>query len=158
MTGKTHILGGVVAGAAVQYFGNVYTESLTFLGVCAIGAMLPDICHSGSKIGRKLPALSRAVSTLFGHRTITHSLLFFACLGGLLLKLPVSEKIVVGILVGVGSHLVLDALTARGIQLFWPVRWKVRFPLYTHTGGAVENILFAGLFVALVYLGGHNFF
>lgn len=158
MTGKTHIVGGVAAGAGVQFFGNLYTESFIFLGACAVGAMLPDICHSGSKIGRKLPALSRAIRFLFGHRTITHSLLFLAVLGALLMKLSIPEKIVIGILVGIGSHLVLDALTARGIALFWPVKWKVRFPMYTHTGGAVEHVLFVCLFAVLIYLGGQNFF
>lgn len=42
----------------------------------AVGALIPDICHTQSKIGRRFPILSKAVSSVFGHRTFTHSLLF----------------------------------------------------------------------------------
>ncbi|HEU5138471.1 MAG TPA: metal-dependent hydrolase [Bacillales bacterium] len=157
MTGKTHILGGLASSAAAQYFVGFYPQSLLFFGAGAVGAILPDICHGGSKIGRKIPVLARLISLLFGHRTVTHSLLFVVLLGVLLLKLPIPNEISIGILVGVCSHLVLDAATTRGIELFWPVRWKVRLPIYTHTGGKMESLLFAALCVFIIFFGGQVF-
>ncbi|HEX7064981.1 MAG TPA: metal-dependent hydrolase [Bacillales bacterium] len=157
MTGKTHILGGLASSAAAQYFAELYPQSLLFFGASAVGAMLPDICHGGSKIGRRIPALARLISFLFGHRTVTHSLLFIVLTGVFLLKLPLPNEISIGILVGASSHLVLDAATTRGIELFWPVRWKARLPIYTHTGGRIESLLFTALCVFIIFFGGQVF-
>lgn len=157
MTGKTHIMGGIAASAALQYFGGLYPQSLLFFGASAVGAILPDICHSGSKIGRRMPALARAIRFLFGHRTVTHSLLFFVVVGAFLLNMPIPNEISMGILVGIGSHLLLDAATARGIELFWPVHWKTRLPFYTHTGGAIESLFFTAICIFTIYFGGQVF-
>lgn len=85
MTGKTHIMGGVAACVALANVTNYDPVILTATG--AAGALLPDICHGGSKIGRKLPILSKIVNLLFGHRTFTHSLLFLVIVGMLLQKM-----------------------------------------------------------------------
>lgn len=74
MTGKTHIMGGVASCTAAAYFYGYDPVFMTASGV--IGALIPDICHTKSKIGRRLPILSAVISSVFGHRTFTHSLLF----------------------------------------------------------------------------------
>ncbi|MEN0648554.1 metal-dependent hydrolase [Caldifermentibacillus hisashii] len=35
--------------------------------------MVPDIDHTGSKIGRAVPIIDEMISSVFGHRTFTHS-------------------------------------------------------------------------------------
>lgn len=157
MTGKTHIIAGIAAGEAVQYFTDLYPNDPIFLGACVLGAIVPDICHSGSKIGRKLPFLSRVIRLLFGHRTVTHSFFFIILLGFLLSFFSVSEGIRSGLLIGVASHLVLDAATARGIALLWPIKLKVRLPFYTHTGGAAENVFMMIITLACLYMGYHMY-
>lgn len=153
MTGKTHIIAGLAAGEAVQYFTDQHPNGPLFLGVCVMGALLPDICHTGSKIGRKLPFLSHLIKLLFGHRTITHSLLFMILLSSALTFLAVPSWIRIGLLIGIASHLVLDAATARGIALLWPIKLKVRLPIYTRTGGTAEHIFMVFITLATLYMG-----
>jgi len=153
MTGKTHLIAGLAAGEAAQYLAGYYPGDPFFLGACLAGAIIPDICHSGSKIGRKLPFLSRIISLLFGHRTVTHSL-FFMILAGLAASFfSISPGIRLGLLVGIGSHLLLDAATPQGVSLLWPLPWKVRLPVRTRTGGAAEHGFFVIIVVAALFMG-----
>ena len=151
MTGKTHIIGGITASLAFAQTSNYETALLVGAGV--VGALIPDICHGGSKIGRKLPLLSKIISTLFGHRSFTHSLLFLFLIGILLNSFVTNESIVAGILVGMASHYILDMATKNGIKLLYPIKVTVRFPITTKTGGAVEDVVFAALSLLTVYFG-----
>src|SRR5699024_2134058 len=152
MTGKTHMIGGLTVGAVSQYAGY-FSSDLLFIGACVAGSILPDICHGGSKIGRKLPLLSHLIRLIFGHRTVTHSLLFMIILGALMPLTPITTSIISGILIGIASHLLLDAATARGIELLWPMSIKVRLPIYTHTGGIVEHAVMVSMALVTGYIG-----
>ncbi|MCJ1907997.1 metal-dependent hydrolase [Planococcus ruber] len=151
MTGKTHITGGIAASLAFAQITNYDPVVLLISGVA--GAILPDICHGGSKIGRTFPVLSKVVNKLFGHRTFTHSLLFLVLMAVLLNAFGVDEAVTAGLLVGMASHYVLDMATKNGIKLFFPLKMTVRFPVTTTTGGTVEYLVFAALSVLVVYFG-----
>ena len=151
MTGKTHIIGGITASLAFAQTSNY--ETVLLVGAGVVGALIPDICHGGSKIGRKLPLLSKIISTIFGHRSFTHSLLFLFLMGILLNSFVTNESIVAGILVGMASHYVLDMATKNGIKLLYPIKVTVRFPITTRTGGTVEDVVFAALSLLTVYFG-----
>lgn len=155
MTGKTHIAGGVAACAVIQQLAGLPgVEAATLMINGAAGALIPDICHAGSKIGRRFPLLAGVVRLLFGHRTVTHSLLFVIVVGAALFSfIPNYSTVRDGLLIGMISHLVLDAATVKGIELFWPFRQKVRLPLYTRTGGLVETILFILFIVTIFWYG-----
>lgn len=149
MTGKTHLVGGVASGMALASVTPYDPTTLVIAG--AVGGLLPDICHGGSKIGRKMPILSKIINTIFGHRTFTHSLLFLL-LAWLLLELLIPvDAIKIGVLVGMVSHLILDAATKNGIKLLYPLQITVRLPITTRTGGAVEYIVLAVLTLITVY-------
>lgn len=151
MTGKTHIIGGMAASLA---FAQVtYYDPVLLLGAGVVGAVIPDICHGGSKIGRTLPLLSKVINVIFGHRSFTHSLLFLFILAALLNSFVVNEAVTAGILVGMGSHYFLDMATKNGVKLFFPVQVRVRFPVTTRTGGTVESVVFTALSVLTVYFG-----
>lgn len=151
MTGKTHITGGIAASLAFAQITNY--DPVILLCTGTIGALLPDICHGGSKMGRTFPALSKIVNTLFGHRTFTHSLLFLVLIGVLLDALSANEAVTAGILVGMASHYILDMATKNGIKLLFPLRITVRFPVTATTGGMSEYAVFAVLSVLAVYYG-----
>ena len=151
MTGKTHITGGIAASLAFAQVTH-YDPVILLVGG-TIGALLPDICHAGSKIGRMLPALSKIIGTVFGHRTFTHSLLFLVLMAMLLNSFVPNEGITAGILVGMASHYLLDMATKNGIKLFFPFKWTVRLPITATTGGTVEYLVFAALSVLAVYFG-----
>jgi inner membrane protein len=151
MTGKTHIIGGIAASLAYAQFTN--HDPLIMVGAGIIGALLPDICHGGSKIGRKLSVLSKIINTLFGHRTFTHSLLFIVIIAWLLNSFIPSDAVQAGVLAGMVSHYVLDMATKNGIKLFFPLSMTVRFPLTTRTGGKIEGLVFSILALLSFYYG-----
>lgn len=151
MTGKTHIIGGIAASLAFAQI--THYDPVILLCAGTLGALLPDICHGGSKIGRSFPVLSKIINGLFGHRTFTHSLLFLVLAGILLNALGVNEAASAGILVGMVSHLLLDMATKNGIKLFFPLKITIRFPLTATTGGAAEYAVFSVLSLLVVYFG-----
>ncbi|WP_088102326.1 metal-dependent hydrolase [Halalkalibacter urbisdiaboli] len=152
MTGKTHIVGGLSACLFVDTV-IVSQASPLFYFAGVAGALLPDICHRKSKMGRKVPLLSTIISLVFGHRTFTHSILFIGIILLLVhLLLPNAMMIRDGLFIGLISHLLLDAATARGIQMFYPLKLKVRLPLYTKTGSVIEHVFFFFLCLSMVYM------
>lgn len=151
MTGKTHIIGGIAASLAFAQITNY--EPVLLLGAGAVGAVIPDICHGGSKIGRTFPVLSKIINTLFGHRTFTHSLIFLLMAAYLFHAILPNEAISAGLLVGMASHLVLDMATKNGIKLLFPFKFTVRFPVTAKTGGTAEYVVFAMLSLLSVYFG-----
>lgn len=155
MTGKTHIIGGIAAGLAFAQITNY--EPVLLLGAGAVGAIIPDICHGGSKIGRTFPVVSRIINTLFGHRTFTHSLIFLMLAALLFNAFLPNEAISAGLLAGMASHLLLDMATKKGIKLFFPFKITVRLPLTTKTGSAAESVIFAALSLLSVYFGMASF-
>ena len=92
-------------------------------------ALLPDLDHPRSLLGRQLPWISGPLSRLFGHRGFTHSLLAVG-MGA------VKDALIVGYL----SHLLGDWLTPMGIPLLWPWRRRFRLPgLPLKSGGGYER-------------------
>ena len=155
MTGKTHMLAGVVVGTlcATSYNASASHASL-IVGASILGSLLPDIDHFGSTAGRRALAVSIPVRIFFGHRTITHSLLFagLALVGGSYL-LPSLPGIAWGLFLGVLSHLVLDSLNPSGVPFLYP--WPKRFNLASiKTGGVGEMVL---VLAAVVFLMGIGF-
>lgn len=151
MTGNTHIIGGLAASLAFAQVTDYEPILLVSAGV--VGALIPDICHGGSTIGRKFKVLSKVINTIFGHRSFTHSLLFLVLIAILLTSFVDNESIVMGILVGMASHFILDMATKNGIKLLYPLKITVRFPITTRTGGTVEYLVFAVLSLLTVYFG-----
>lgn len=151
MTGNTHIIGGIAAGLAFVQVSNY--EPLLLVGASVVGALLPDICHTGSKMGRTFPITSKLVNMLFGHRSFTHSFLFLFLMAIFLNKYIADESISAGILIGMISHYFLDMATKKGIKLWFPLDINVRLPITTRTGSKVENVVSILLSMLCLYLG-----
>lgn len=146
--------------AACQLAG--YQPSPELFSAAAFGALLPDIDHPSSTVGRMFPRVSKPLAAVFGHRGFTHSLLASVLLGAVLAytshmhaaSLPAATAAAVSM--GYLSHLLADYLTVRGIPLFWPYRrpgGDYALPyLAFRTGGPVEIALTAVLGLLLTYL------
>lgn len=136
MDGKTHRLGGiassVVTGAILVAMENpldLFSAGLLIQGG-AFGGIIADIDHPGSIVSRKLPWLSKIVTSFTKHRGITHTLLTSIVLtGGLsalttLLPEPLRYYAmfwIIGVFVGYLSHLCLDMITRAGVKLLYPI-------------------------------------
>ena len=137
MIAPTHaIYGPAVALIILAVFGVEASFHWTVIFCALLGSVLPDIDHPTSTIGRLVPWISKPIERRFGHRSITHSALgtVVAAIVFLLIvsiSITVMQKGVLGFIpdilrltaaftLGYVSHIVLDMLTPRGVELLWP--------------------------------------
>ena len=132
----THAVAGATAGALI--FKDTNNLILT-ASICAASALLPDIDLPASKVGGNHKAVSKTINFIFGHRTITHSLMGFGLFVALF-SLLVPQKYLEMIAIGYISHLATDMLNPAGIPLFWPVKKRFGIPLIK-AGGILEHVL-----------------
>ncbi|SFL73929.1 metal-dependent hydrolase [Salibacterium qingdaonense] len=161
MNAGTHTIGALAAGTAVYWAGSFSLagpEAAVYTAAVLIGGLLPDICQPFSWIGRRTRPVSTMIQKLFGHRSITHSILFmvflYFCSG--LIPYDWGMAVQYGLTIGAVSHLLLDMMTPQGIHLLYPVKQKISFPLTTKTGsktgeGAVSFLMLCWI----VYFGVH---
>lgn len=153
MTGKTHAAFGILLGTA--YTLNTSHDigtSAVIIGTTGVFSIFPDICHSGSKVGKEFKLLSRLINFFFGHRTITHSLLFMAVIAVVMTLLNIELTYIICALIGISSHIVLDMMTPRGVALFFPIDMKVTMPVTFKTGGVLDMSLATTFSVLTAYL------
>lgn len=145
MMAVTHIALGAVAGMGWASWTDAAAVPVVLAG--AGGALLPDIDHPKSWLGRRLPFLSWPLVALVGHRGVTHSLV--AAAGCLLLLWQAGHSLIAAPLaLGYLSHLLGDWLTHGGVPLFWPSRRNYQAPITVRTGGIADLSL-----AALLWLG-----
>lgn len=160
---KAHMAGGLTVGvlvsqpvvtllghpAGVLAAGAVVTGSV-------IGSLLPDIDHRGSYIGRRLPILS-ALSAALGHRGPTHAPIIVSLvsllIGWILLKfVPVVLAgwlllFLIGSYAGTLSHILMDAMTPRGVPALYPFQKRNFRIARIKTGGLIEHVIAVFLFL-----------
>ena len=132
-------------------FSNGYFSSVTVIILATLASLLPDICHTQSKIGRRFKVIS-FVRLIFGHRTFTHSILFIAIIAFLLQIIQTPNYYMAAIIIGLVSHVILDMITPKGVKLFYPLPFNVKTPIQFKTGGLVDLSLATALMVGTVYV------
>jgi inner membrane protein len=157
MMKRSHAVIGAAAGVATaKAFGGPTVAG----GVIAcLAAVLPDLDHPHSAVGRLLPRWWHRLTP--GHRGVTHSLawcLALALLGravqGLLVEGDPSPLPALALLAGALSHVLADGLTVAGVPLWWPLRRRhvvflgaLAFP--THSWR--ETVVVLGVVAAVAY-------
>ena len=154
-------LGTHVAFASVFYLGGAtlfgYKPDWISWALAVVASGLPDIDLPPAKIGRLFWFISVPLEQRFGHRTLTHSAVMLLAVAALAAPLwwinPLYFWAVVG---GYWSHLWLDMLNIRGIDLFWPSALRVVTPgnrnWRLEVGSKGEMILLSALLVAATAL------
>lgn len=67
MTGKTHASCGLLVGAlTIEYFHTDLFTSITVITLAVISSLVPDICHTQSKIGRRFKLISFSLEWYLG--------------------------------------------------------------------------------------------
>lgn len=127
MTTPNHIAGGLVFTGTMLSFYNVNLfEKPLYLFSCIVFSLIPDIDTPKTIPGKAVFPIAIAINRRFGHRTLTHSLLFMSFL--LLILMFISRFFILnGIYIKILffaylSHLILDMLTIQGVPLFYPFR------------------------------------
>ncbi len=126
MTAGTHLAGAALTASLLRGFG-IEVGPLEALAL-AWGSVLPDVDTTTSGPGKFVRPLSAWIERRFGHRTITHSLLFLLVLAALTWPLePGRHALRAAFLWGWASHLLLDTLNVNGVPLLWPLRLQFWF-------------------------------
>jgi inner membrane protein len=169
MLAPTHSIVGVFLTLIIlAVFGIQWSLHWTII-VCAIlGAILPDIDHPKSVIGRIFKIISVPLERRYEHRTITHSLIGWAIASAIFALIITIPSFVIGYLsfdiwalvprwlaafsIGYLSHLILDMFNRRGSQMFWPDKSRDVIPknpkLRPESGAKIE----IAIFIVLMFL------
>ena len=125
MMKRSHALIGGAAGVAVAHATGA---SMLAAGIIAsFAALLPDLDHPHSVVGRLLPRWWHRLTP--GHRGPTHSLVWCVGLAGVAYLAnsagngePAGLLLALAVLAGALSHVLADGLTVAGVPLWWPFR------------------------------------
>ena len=115
-----HISIALLAAKLLSWYISI--PQLVFVAVLSL---IPDIDHPNSLFGKLLKPVSNLIYSNFGHRTLTHSLLFTLLITNLF---AVDLNYYKLSWIAFGSHLFADSLTYMGIPLLWP--WKKNFVVF----------------------------
>lgn len=119
-----------------------------------IGGFLPDIDTRFSFIGRIFSPISTFIEIKYGHRTITHSLLFIFLIYCILFPLKFFNygEYTNFVLFGILGHILLDSCNKQGVLLFYPNITKAVFPRKEELRIAVNSDSEKTLLVILLIL------
>lgn len=112
MMAPTHMAMGALAAAIPQ-------AGMTAILASAVGALLPDIDHPQSSIGRVFFFISAPLNSLLGHRTWTHSFVVWGPIA--ILGAFFDITVLTWLAIGACTHIVGDTLTTSGVQAFLPM-------------------------------------
>ncbi len=141
MVAPTHAAFGVLCAA-------VAGASQPCAIACALGALLPDIDHPQSAIGRLFFFISYPLNRVVGHRKIIHGFCLWSVLFGV--GVLTGQPLVRWVALGAISHVLIDCYTIAGVQAFLPfsersvVLFRKDWRIYT--GSTHEILLFVVLF------------
>lgn len=105
-------------------FDFTVIEMIAYYGMITLGSVLPDCDHPKSFIGSKIHPISDIIYKFFGHRSITHSLVFLTALLIITIILQKANIITFSIILGMTMHVAGDMLTPQGCALLYPIKKK----------------------------------
>jgi inner membrane protein len=125
MTLPNHIAGGIVFTGVFGAFAEVNILNHPGLIIMTVlAATFADIDVPSSIWGRTFKPISKAINRRFGHRTITHSLLFmllgYGAVAGACKVLGSEGPYPTVFLLAYSSHIIFDMMTLQGVPLFYP--------------------------------------
>jgi len=180
MLAPTHSVFGIFLTLIIlAVFGVQWSLHWTIILFAVLGAIIPDIDHPKSIIGKLFYIISAPLERRYGHRTITHSLvgwIIFTLLFSFIIVLPsfvifpalgwsafggnlsfdiLGWRWILAFSLGYLSHIILDMFNRRGSQLFWPDPGRDVIPrnpkFRPESGSKVEGLIFVVLLI-LVFL------
>ena len=135
---KTHLSFSILIALLIIIFFDI-PNKIIFIFLIAVSSSFPDIDSDKSKIGRKLPLISKIVNLIFGHRKFFHSV--FIPLILFLALYTIGFYISLAIFIGYLTHLLGDSITNEGIMPFYPLS-KFNISGLLKTNSILEFLLF----------------
>ncbi len=153
MLQKTHSIAGFISAEIVLTYQDINFFTWDAAGALLLGCLagtLADVDKPGSTMAKVLFPLSALLRLLkVKHRTVTHSLLFLLLL--VVIAMPLSPLYFWVFILSYASHSFIDLFNDRGVQLFWPIPFKIRLlPKWIAIDtGSVSETVFRWLLLAL---------
>lgn len=138
------MFGFFVSLLAITYFH--IADQILFVIITCFFSIFPDIDSPNSRIGKKAGIISDAINFLFDHRGLAHSVLIPLAISITLASLGM-WVFGTAVLLGYGSHLLLDTLTNQGIMPLYPLMSK-SISGFFKSDGVMNHALFF-VFLAL---------
>ena len=135
---KTHLAFSILVALLILIFFDI-PNKIIFIFLIAVSSSFPDIDSDKSKIGRKLPLISKIINLIFGHRKFFHSV--FIPLILFLALYTIGFYISLAIFIGYLTHLLGDSITNEGIMPFYPLS-KFNISGLLKTNSILEFLLF----------------
>jgi inner membrane protein len=172
MLAPTHSVFGIFLTLTIlAVFGIQWSLHWTIIVFAILGAVIPDVDHPKSIIGKLLFFISAPLERRYGHRTITHSFVgwavftvIFAVLIGLISFIPYISvwgwsdlpiRWIAAFSISYLSHLILDMFNRRGSQMLWPDPGRdviPRNPKFRPESGSKAEILVFIILLGLMIL------
>jgi inner membrane protein len=172
MLAPTHSVFGIFLTLIfLAVFGIQLSLHWSIILIAILGAIMPDIDHPSSVIGRTFPFISTPLERRYGHRTITHSFIGWAVasLGFAFIVLFVllilgfvrdpgigirslAPRWIAAFSISYFSHLILDMFNKTGVQMFWPDTSRdvlPKNPKFRTVSGSREEVW---IFIVLFFL------
>lgn len=128
MLQKTHSIAGFISAEIVLVYQDMSFFTWDAAGAVLLGCLagtLADVDKPGSTMAKVLFPLSALLRLLkVKHRTVTHSLLFMLLL--VMVAMPLPPLYFWVFILAYGSHSLIDLFNERGVELFWPIPFKIR--------------------------------
>ena len=137
---RTHLAFGFLSALATVKFVNPQNPVI-FVAIIVFSSLFPDLDHKDSFLGSRVP-FSFIVRAFFGHRGFLHSIF-----PPLMLFIFFNNIYVLAIAIGYLSHVIIDALTVRGINPFYPL-YNLKLSGFVVTGSFFEFTIFILLILA----------
>jgi membrane-bound metal-dependent hydrolase YbcI (DUF457 family) len=175
MLAPTHSVFGIFLTLIIlAVFGVQWSLHWTIIMFAIIGAIMPDIDHPRSVIGKLFPYISNPLERRYGHRTITHSFIGWAIFTAIFAFIVLLSALIFGFVfkfdawiwelaprwtaafsISYMSHLILDMFNRRGSQMFWPDPSRDVIPknpkFRPESGSSAELLIFFILFILMLF-------
>ncbi len=171
MLAPTHSVFGIFLTLIIlSVFGVQFSLHWTIILFAILGSIIPDIDHPRSIIGRIFYFVSVPLERRYGHRTFTHSFMgwgifsvLFAVIIGLISFIPqisiwgwsdLPIRWIAAFSISYFSHLILDMMNRRGVQMFWPDSGRDVIPknpkFRPESGSKIEFLIFFILVILVI--------
>ena len=147
MRGTTHLAGGMALGLLC---GVAKADPLAIVAL-EVGSLLPDIDNPQSMLGHYVPLIGRFCT----HRGFTHSLLFQVIVGMVLAVFTVTNPSYTWLWwveVGIISHVFLDLMNRKRVQLLFPLQGGVTLPYPNIRMGTWQEVILCLLLITYCLL------
>ncbi len=123
----THISFALFLGLIIIKYVDLRANIIIFIIITLFSSLIPDLDESKSFLGKYV----KPIGWLFKHRGLFHSIFLMIILMIIVFLITQNRTYAYAVMIGFGSHLILDSMTVSGTTLFWPSKLRIKGKIRT---------------------------